>query len=432
MSEFAHELMAGSGTRRAFLKGGLGAAAAASTLPVAAHDAHSRDAPAIGGGASDVIVIGAGAFGAWTALTLRERGVKVTLVDAYGPGNPRATSSGQSRQIRYGYGDREAYTRSAVRAMRLWKAREAEWGVQLLYPGTRILMGERANAHLEAQKNIFDRLSLPYEMVKHDELSHRWPQISFDGMEEAFVEPDVAMIRARDAILKIVEVFERHGGTTKIARAMPGSASGRRMNAVTLGGTETLHADTFVFACGPWLPKVFPALLARKLTTTRCDVVFFGQPAGDTRFSWPNFPQLNGEMSTYPVFSGGGGLKVIPVGGGSLDPDEAERIVAPEQVRRAREYLARRVPALKDQPITDSLVCQFEMAADEDFLIDKHPDYDNVWIAGGGSAHGFKHGPVLGEYIAGRVSGDAGDPELGKIFSLAGHEDVGAAAGTSG
>jgi len=129
-------------------------------------------------------------------------------------------------------------------------------------------------------------------------------------------------------------------------------------------------------------------------------------------------------MSTYPVLDGSGFKVVIPVGRGEVDPDNQERIPTNEQVSRAREWLGVRVPAMKEQPIVDYRVCQFEMTADENFIIDKHPDYDNVWIAGGGSGHGFKHGPVIGEYVAGRVSGDPGDPELRKIFALAGRSDA--------
>jgi len=412
-----------SGTRRDFLAGA-GASVVASTLGLAPRAPAARNASAVGSGLSDVAVIGAGAFGAWTALTLRERGAKVTMIDAYGPGNPRATSSGESRLIRYGYGDQEIYTRWALKAMSIWKAREKEWGEELLFPGTRLLLAQRWNRSLEAQKSIFDRLSLPYEIVKHDELSHRYPQISFEGIEEGFVEPESAMIKAQSAILKVAQIFERRGGTSRIGQATPGRASGRRLDAVNLNNNETLRADTFVFACGPWLRKLFPVAIGKKIATPRCEVAFFGQPAGDTRFSWPNFPYVNDGMSTYPVLDGSGFKVVIPVGRGDVDPDTQQRMPTDEQVKRAREWLALRVPAMKDQPIVDYRVCQFEMTADENFIIDKHPDYDNVWIAGGGSGHGYKHGPVIGGYLADRLSGDPGDPELRRIFALAGRKNA--------
>lgn len=413
------------GARREFLTGA-GAMVVASSLGLVPRVQAGPNAPVVGSKPSDVAVIGAGAFGAWTALSLLERGAKVTMIDAYGPGNPRATSSGVSRLIRYGYGDQEIYTRWAVEAMGIWKSREKEWGAKLLFPGTRLLMAERWDHSLDAQRHIFDRLHLPYEIAKHDELRRRYPQIGFEGIESAFVEPDAAMIKAQSAILKIAEVFARKGGVNRIGQARPGSASGRRLQALNLDDGGKVSADSFVFACGPWLRKLFPELLGRKMATPRCEVAFFGQPAGDTRFSWPNFPYVNDGMSTYPVLDGGGFKVVIPVGGANVDPDDQQRVPTAAHVKRARDWLAVRVPAMKDQPIVDYRVCQFEMTADEHFIIDKHPDYDNVWLAGGGSAHGYKHGPVIGNYVAGRVCGEAGDPELQRIFALAGRKDANA------
>ncbi|EQB01948.1 hypothetical protein L288_17150 [Sphingobium quisquiliarum P25] len=421
-----HRANSANGSRRSFLKG-LGVAAAASATKVAA-------APAISRNSAHVVVIGAGAFGAWTALTLLEQGYKVTLVDAYGPGNPRATSSGETRQIRHAYGASDHFTRSTIRAIKLWRAREQEWGQKLLYPGIRFAMQKAWTPRIEAQKALFDKYGLKYEIIDAQEIAHRYPQINPEGLVGAFVENEAsAMIAAHAAILRIADEFQKKGGKIVLGRAMPGTASGRKMDMVTLdGGKETLTADSFVFACGPWLPKMFPQLLASKIKVTRCDVVYFGSPAGDKRFMWPNFPQLNGEFSTYPSFPFGGGVKVIPVGGGDMDVDDAERIVAPDQVRRAREYIAKRVPALADMPITKDEVCQFDTAAGGEFIIDAHPDYDNVWIAGGSSAHGFKHGPVIGEYLAARVTSGEADPGFTKAFALASHTDVTAGYGMSG
>jgi glycine/D-amino acid oxidase-like deaminating enzyme len=113
------------------------------------------------------------------------------------------------------------------------------------------------------------------------------------------------------------------------------------------------------------------------------------------------------------------GFKVCPTGEPTeLDPDTDERIVSAREIKRAREYLALRFPALKDQPIVETRVCQLEMSVDEHFVIDRHPDFDNVWLAGCGSGHGFKHGPVVGDYIADRALGRQPSPELEALFKL--------------
>jgi glycine/D-amino acid oxidase-like deaminating enzyme len=195
--------------------------------------------------------------------------------------------------------------------------------------------------------------------------------------------------------------------------------SGRRLEAVALQQGEPLAAGAFVFACGPWLRKLFPDLFKKKLFTPRRDVFYFGTPPGDDRFTHPNLPNYS-EDAYYGFPSiDHRGFKVCPTGEPTeLDPDSDERVVSAYQVKRAREYLALRFPALKDQPIVETRVCQLEMSVDEHFVIDRHPDFDNVWLAGCGSGHGFKHGPVVGDYIADRALGRQPSPELEALFKL--------------
>jgi monomeric sarcosine oxidase len=374
--------------------------------------------PAFGQGLPDVVVIGAGAFGAWTALHLRERGVKVTLLDAFGPGNSRATSGGETRQIRVGYGDREMYSRWVLRALDAWRTREKEFERQLLFPIGRLQLASEWNAGMEATKKVFDTLDVRHERLNRDDLLRRFPAMSFDDAGAALYEPGAGIIKAREAIVAVTTSFGRKGGTLTIARAFPGPVSGRRMEAVS-SAAERFSAAAFVFACGPWLRKVFPNLLGTRISTPRREVFFFGTPPGDQRYSWPNLPNFS-EPSFYGFPSlDQRGLKVSPVGGDDLmDPDTEERLPSEALAQRSREYVARRFPGMKGQPIVESRVCQLENTVDEHFLIDRHPDYDNVWIAGGGSGHGFKHGPVVGEYIAERAMGRAVDPAFARVFAL--------------
>ena len=94
-----------------------------------------------------------------------------------------------------------------------------------------------------------------------------------------------------------------------------------------------------------------------------------------------------------------------------FDPSSGDRLVDPESVRLTRRYLARRFPALVDAPVIESRVCQYETTPDTNFILDRHPAWDNVWIGGGGSGHGFKHGPVIGRYLADRLAGVPAEAE---------------------
>lgn len=371
----------------------------------------------------EVVVVGAGAFGGWTALNLVERGVAVTLVDAYGPGNARATSGGETRQIRVGYGDREIYSRWVLKAFDLWKSRQAEWGLPLMYETGRLLLSPDWTSSMRATADVLTRLDVPVESLTPEEIVKRYPQLRPEGIGVGLLEPMASVIRARWACQAVVEDFKRKGGVYTVARAeVPETGSGR-IDALRLSNGDSLVAGSFVFACGPWLPKLFPSLMGKKLFVPRRDVFFFGTPEGDRRFSHPHLP--NYSESDYYGFASieSRGFKVCPTGELTVfDPDNDERIASAWQLSRARDYLAMRFPALKDQPLVESRVCQLEMTTDEHFVIQPHPSWPNVWIAGGGSGHGFKHGPVLGDYIAERVMGEPAEPELEALFRLKAEE----------
>ena len=368
---------------------------------------------------SSVAVVGAGAFGAWTALRLRELGHEVTLVDAYGPGNSRATSGDETRQIRCGYGDRELYARSALRAMTAWREREREFGVSLLTVTGRLQLAPEWTPSLRATQELLTRLGVSWETLTADDMRRRYPQMNPEGMGVGLLEPGAMVIRAKQAILTVGDAFVRKGGTLRVARAVPGNSTGERLLDLRTPEGERISAERFVFACGPWLPKLFPQLLANRIQVPGRDVFYFGVPAGDSRFlasALPNFSE-----SAYYGFPSidGRGVKVCPTTGSpTFDPDVDERVVSAIEARRAREYVARRFPALASQPITETRVCQLENTADEHFIIDRHPAWENVLIAGGGSGHGFKHGPVIGDYIARRVLGEATDPAFDQMVRL--------------
>jgi len=182
---------------------------------------------------------------------------------------------------------------------------------------------------------------------------------------------------------------------------------------------ERVAAGQFVFACGPWLGKVFPDVLHERIFPSRQEVFFFGIPAGDLRFRPPALPTwLFQEDLVYgmPDIEGRGLKIAFDEHGERVDPDTQSRIVSPAMTKRVREYVARRFPALDDAPIVETRVCQYENTSNGDFLIDRHPQIENLWFAGGGSGHGFKHGPAIGEYVTGQLL-DGGTGEA--RFSLA-------------
>ena len=387
-------------SRRALLASGAGGLLAAA-LPARRVAAGPAAAPA-------VVVVGAGAFGGWTALMLRRGGARVTLVDAWGPGNSRASSGGETRVIRAIYGEDRIYTAMARRAFQLWRENEERWKKTLYTRTGALWMMADAGEFVRASIPFLKEFGFGFEELTPAEAGRRYPQVAFDGIRWALVEKEAGYLLARRSCADLVEAFLAEGGTYREGLVSVGDIRGGTLGGVALSDGTKLTADAYVFACGPWLPKLFPDLLGGRIQPTRQEVFYFGTPAGDPRFSDRQMPVW---VETPRFFYGipgneRRGFKIADdARGAPFDPTSGDRTPSADGLKSAREYIARRFPALADAPLLESRVCQYENSPDHHFIVDRHPDAGNVWIVGGGSGHGFKHGPALGELVAANVLG---------------------------
>lgn len=365
----------------------------------------------------DAAVIGAGVFGSWIANHLARSGAKVCLLDAYGPGNSRSSSGGETRIIRMGYGADEIYTRWSNTALGKWKELASRSGKELFH-GTGVLwMAREDDPYTIATLRTLTAVGIEFEQLGREDLERRYPQISFGDVSWAIFEPGSGVLMARRAVQAVVEDFVASGGVYRQC-AVP-APIGRLIE--TADGARIV-ADRYVFACGPWLPKLFPDLLGRRIHPTRQEVFFFGAPAGDDRFSrLPAWIDFGAEMYGLPDIEHRGFKLALDRHGSDIDPDSAERTTTEAILREVRSFLALRFPALAGAPVIETRVCQYENTSDGNFLIDRHPEFDDVWLVGGGSGHGFKHGPAIGEYAASIILGDY-DPE--PRFSLESKQTV--------
>jgi sarcosine oxidase len=356
----------------------------------------------------DVVVVGAGVFGSWTAWHLAKRKLKVLVLDAYGPAHARASSGGETRIIRMSYGKDEIYTRWSQRSLVQWKELAASCG-QPLFQQTGVLWLEGADdLRLRESQATIERCGITHEVMDGAQLAKRYPQVNFDDISRGLLEPGSGVLLARRAVQSVIEETKKMHAGFLIAQAVTPDGSGKISKlATSLCGA--FSAGQFVFACGPWLGKVFPELLGQRIFPTRQEVFFFGSPAGDPRFAPPALPTWlfnHDEVYGMPDIESRGLKMARDTHGEPVDPDTQSRIVSAEGAEWARKYVARRFPALKDAPIVETRVCQYENTSNGDFLIDRHPEMPNVWLAGGGSGHGFKHGPALGEYLAAQICGE--------------------------
>jgi sarcosine oxidase len=351
-------------------------------------------------------IVGAGAFGAWIAHTLLDRGWQVTLIDQHGPANSRASSGGETRIIRSGYGDLSIYARWARQSLPEWLALEERTGERLFVRTGALFLG-RHPAWLDATASVLERERIPCERLTPRMLADRYPQLAFDDAAGGVVEPDAGVLFARRAVQGLVRRLELDGVRLEHRRADP-----REL-------LEHDRADAIVLAAGPWLPALLPDL-RNAIHPTRQEVFFFGAPAGDMRFTAERLPAwvaFDDGIYGLPDLEHRGVKIAVDAHGPPADPETMDRAVTPASIDRIREMVRRYLPALADAPLLESRVCQYENTSNGHLLLDRLPGSDRGWIAGGGSGHGFKHAPMVGRYMADLIEGSgATEP----VFALKG------------
>lgn len=375
------------------------------------------------GSSLGAVVVGAGVFGAWIAYLLRRSGRTVLTVDGYGAGNSRSSSGGETRVLRLGYGADSLYTRLAVRSLDLWKEFFRRSG-QALFEQTGVLWLARPDdefvSHIE---ETFRLLGIRSQRLGLPALAEHFPQISTAGLQSALIEPDGGVLLAREAVrLLVQETLKLGGGLVQDTVEAP--AGSGTLDAVRTTSGDYLRADHFVFACGPWMPRLFPSLLADRMHVTRQEVFFFGPAAGDRRFSPPHLPvwmDFGNEAYGIPDLQRRGAKFAFDRQGPPFDPDSDDRLVSPQGIAQMRAFLARRFPDLADAPLLEGRVCQYCTTSNADFLVARHPSFNNVWLVGGGSGHGFKHGPAVAQLLVDHI--DSKTP-LEARFSLESKDTV--------
>jgi len=340
------------------------------------------------GSKAHIAVIGAGVFGAWTAHHLLRAGHRVTLVDQLGPAHSRASSGGESRLIRAAYGKDAIYTRMALDSLAQWQALSAISGRPIFIPAGILFFFQKEESYLTDSVAAHRQLNLPSELLTSNEMKRRFPMIDFDGVEAGLFEPSFGALMARRAVQSLVEQFVRDGGAYLRGAALPPARSSQSLDAVELTSGERIQADRFVFALGPWLPKAFPDLMAPRIRTPLGYVHYFGTPPGNDRFTFPNMPSFNFPGVTgWPALPPDNrGFRVRLRGDIATDPDASQRVFDREKDKLARDFVRQRFPLLLGAPLLETRACHYEMSASRNFIIDRHPQFDNVWFAGGGSA----------------------------------------------
>lgn len=409
--------VAGIALSRRHVLGGMtasGALSASQTSPVVAKNA----------GHPDFVVVGAGVFGAWTAWTLQRRSHNVLLIDAWGPAHSRSSSGGETRLIRTEYAAEPLYTRWAWESLAEWKALDRRCDNPIFRETGALYMYSEGSAKIDESIAIQRALDIPIEKLNSAEMASRWPQINFEGVAAGVLQPTMGALMARRSVQMLVDEFVKAGGRYRQIAIAPPQSDGEVLKALSGAGGEILEAGRFIFACGPWLAKLFSKVVGERIVPTRQNVFYFAPQAGDERFASPHMPSWVDVSSPdlhygFPDIESRGFKIALDRHGPVVDPDRNDRLVADDALTAVRAYLARRFPPLAGRPLAETRVCQYENTDTGNFLIDRHPDWANVWIVGGGTGHGFKHGPAIGRYVSDLVLGTG---EANPRFALTSHK----------
>lgn len=361
---------------------------------------------------NNIIVVGGGIVGVMTALTLQRRGAQVTLIDRWEPGHSRASSTDYNRVIRAISGRDEMYTKWARESRLRWLELQAETGQNLMYECGALILATEGHCDWEdATAGTFDKAGVPYYRFDRRDVETRFPQFRVPDISYALFEPEAGMLMAHRCVLSALALFRAAGGMVERARITTDS------HERPLRDGKPLEADLIVMATGPWMADMFPRTIKPISTVIGVNVLYTSTPDGSDAFDMARMPCWidHGKGSFGLPSSEGSGVKAAVVIPDKIDLDNDERLIRQETLGRTRSYIRHRFPGLEGERVVDSKFNQIIITPDTHFILDWHPEQDNLLFAGGCSGHLFKHAPVFAEYAAGVGLRDYATPERFEI-----------------
>jgi len=352
----------------------------------------------------DVVIVGAGTFGSSLAWWLSRAGENVTLVEQFEPGDPRSSSGGETRLLRCSHGADADYTAMARRAGLLWRQLEAESGKELVVECGVAWFARREEGWEAESERTLAAQDIPVERLEVANAARLYPSFRGDDLAFVLLEPEAGVLRAQRAVRALVSRAAACGTRIVRGRARPDG------DAVALDDSTRLQGDLVVWACGPWLGGLFADLVS--LRVTRQEMLFL--EGGVPWAGVPAWVDYDGAIYGTGDIDGLGVKAAWDLEGPPVDAD-AELLDTATSEPEVRRYLHQRFPSLSGASLVGARSCRYELTADTYFIAAPHPEHPDVWLLGGGSGHGFKHGPAMAERLTRAVTG--GEP-LPACFGL--------------
>jgi glycine/D-amino acid oxidase-like deaminating enzyme len=372
------------------------------------------------GGPKSVVVVGGGVFGAAAGLTLAQRGHRVRLLDPGPLPHPLASSTDISKVIRMDYGADVFYMDLMERALDGWRRWNRDWPRPLFHETGFLLLTrgpmQPGEFEYESFRLLNERGHAPIRLTDAD-LRERFPVWAEGGYDDGYFNPEAGWAESGQVVARLIELAIQAG--VEVQPGVPVTAMierAGRVAGIELGGGETVQAETVVVAAGAWTPSLLPWLSNRMWAVGQPVLHFKIDPS--ERFTPPKFVPWAADISRtgwygFPVLEDGT-LKIANHGPGlRFDPD-AERRVSPDAEPMFRQFLSASLPALAGAPLAGSRVCLYCDTWDGDFYLAADPERPGLVVASGGSGHGFKFAPVLGDLIADAVEGRP-NPDLARF-----------------
>lgn len=349
-----------------------------------------------------VIVVGAGSIGMATGYYLARKGIDTLLIDAFDPPHGNGSHHGETRLIRHATGEGGQYVSLVLRAQHLWKQLEEETERRLFIPSGTLMVGEEDAPFINETVRSAAEHSLSLEKLKADEIQRRWPGFSIPEHFVGYFESSSGALLNEECIKAYRELGIKHNAVLKTntkVESMDFSLNG----AVIKTANDTFYADKVVICAGAWTGKVLSSL-GLPLQPVRKTLGWF-EP-DNVNYQHPKLPcfYFNFENQKYYGFPSidGGGVKV--------GRNDSERDTDPDLMSQdfgkygndegdLRSFLERFLPGAAGKLIKGRS-CMITKTPDKDFIVDCHPEFPNVMIAGGFSGHGFKYSSVLGEILS--------------------------------
>jgi glycine/D-amino acid oxidase-like deaminating enzyme len=368
-----------------------------------------------------VAVVGAGIFGVTAALALRRRGARVTLVDPGPLPHPLAESTDISKAVRLDYGADDAYLAWMESALEGWRRWNAAWETPLFHEVGVTFLARAPMAPGGFEHESFLRLTArghAPERLDAAAIRARFPAWSTGAYVDGYwnrlggyAESGRVVERLlREAEAAGVRLLERH----TFERL---HEQGSRVAGIVTREGGVLPADRVVVAAGSWTQHLLPWLGEHLRSVGQ--PVFHLAPADVMPYQPERFPVFGADISQTGYYgfpaNRDGIVKIANHGiGRAMHPGSDERVVTAADEARLRAFLRETFPGLVDAPIVYTRVCVYGDTWDEHFWIAPDPAREGLVVAAGGSGHGFKFAPVLGDLIADATLG-ASNPLLAKF-----------------